>query len=325
MLDEYKESQSIVYNQLKNILSSNLSHAYLFNTNDNVFSEKIIISFIKSIICPKNYLNSNSCNDCVLCKRIDEGNYSEIKIIKPEGLWIKKEQLLELQKEFSTKAIEGKKRIYVIFEAEKLNKQSANSLLKFLEEPEEGIIAILVTNRINLVLDTIISRCQVITFRKNKLKDYASYYKTGEKNTLIKLFFVFQNGQDVVSYINDEKSGAFLNNVIDFIKKYEESNIKMLVNTKKYFHDKFSAKEDIDYAIEIILLFYKDVIRFKIKEEVEIFDDYLEDVKRIANKNTREQLLNKIREIINIKDLVKNNININLLIDKLVIRLEGDV
>ena len=71
-------------------------------------------------------------------------SYPEIKIIEPDGMWIKKEQLMELQEEFNKTAIEGSKRIYTILECEKLNKQAANSILKFLEEPNDDIIALLV-------------------------------------------------------------------------------------------------------------------------------------------------------------------------------------
>ena len=100
---------------------------------------------------------------------INDKCYPEIKIINPDGLWIKKEQLDEIQKEFSTKAVFGTKKIYIINEADKMNSSAANSILKFLEEPVPNIIAILVTNNIYQLLDTIISRCQVISLRKNKL------------------------------------------------------------------------------------------------------------------------------------------------------------
>jgi DNA polymerase-3 subunit delta' len=324
MLDEFKEKQDIVYKQLKNALNGNLSHAYLFNTNTNVNSDNIILSFIKSILCPHNYTNSNKCESCSTCERIDNGNYPEIKNIRPEGLWIKKEQLMELQKDFSTKAIEGNKRIYIIYEAEKLNKQAANSLLKFLEEPAADIIAVLVTDKINLMMDTIISRCQTIIFKKNKLEEYAKQYETNN-NTLIKLFFVLQNGQDVVSYISDQKNKLFLDNVIEYITKQEECNIKMIINTKKFFHDKFVSKEEVDYAFELIILFYKDVINYKIRNKVNIFDDYIDSIKYVANKNNKSVLLMKLNKIIEIKDLIKNNVNSNLLIDKLIIEIEGGV
>ena len=83
-------------------------------------------------------------------------------------MWIKKDQLLDLQSEFNNKAFEGNKKIYIIRSAEKMNVQTANSILKFLEEPVDDIIAILITDNINMLLPTIISRCQVIKLNKKK-------------------------------------------------------------------------------------------------------------------------------------------------------------
>jgi hypothetical protein len=182
-----------------------------------------------------------------------------------------------------------------------------------------------VTDKMNLMMDTIVSRCQTIIFKKNSLTEYIKQFEEKNNITLIKLFFVFQNGQDVVSYINDEKNKEFINNIVEFIKKQEDCNIKMIINTKKYFHDKFTTKEDILYALELMTLFYKDAMNCKVKNKVEIFDDYVEVIKNVADKNDKDVLLMKLNKIIEIKDLIKSNVNTNLLIDKLIIEFEGGV
>jgi DNA polymerase-3 subunit delta' len=321
MLDEYIDKQNIVYRQLKKALNNNLSHAYLFITNDNIYANDIIMSFVKSIICPKNYTNNSNCSNCIVCSRIDNEEYTEVKVIRPDGLWIKKEQLFELQKEFSTKPIEGSKRVYVIYEVDKLNKQAANSILKFLEEPAEDIIAILITNNINLVVDTIVSRCLNIIFKSNKLEDYIDE----KTSTLEKLFYIFKKESDLNMYLNDEKNKIFVDSIIEFIKKYEDTKIKMINNTKKYFHDIFKTKEDIEYVFDIIILFYKEVLHYILNKKINIFNDYTDDIISIANKNEKYQIINKLNKIVNAKELIKNNINSNLLIDKLIIELEGGI
>lgn len=321
MLDEYSK-QCTVYKQLISNLKTNIGHAYLFNANKNIYSEAMIFAFAKSIICGKHYTNKENCNGCNICNRIDDGNYSEIIKIKPDGFNIKKEQLIDLQKRFSTKAIDGTKRVYIIYDAEKLNKSSANSILKFLEEPAEGIVALLITDNINQMMDTIVSRCQCITFGKNKISDYVEENKY--KNiTLTKLFSIYQTNESFDEYINNENNEEFLNNVIKFIAKYEESNIKMINNSKIYFHDKFSTKDDAYNALEIMALFYKDVIQYKINGKLELFDNYIDQIISVSKKNTDQQLINKLRTVLKIKEHIIYNANINLLIDKLVLELEG--
>ena len=164
MLNDYKEKQALAYNIMMNeIINNHVSHAYLIDENNNNESFDIVMAFIKEILCSK--LNDNERQ--VLCKRIDDGNYPEIKIILPDGMLIKKKQLLNLQQEFSRSAFEGNKRIYIIRDADKMRSETANSMLKFLEEPDNDIIAILMTNNYNNLLSTIISRCQVIRFNSN--------------------------------------------------------------------------------------------------------------------------------------------------------------
>ena len=85
--------------------------------DDNRFYD-IVISFVKMLLCPYNYSNCSykECKDCNLCGRIANGNYTEIKIIESDNLVIKKEQLLELQSDFSRVRLEGKYLIYVIYQ-----------------------------------------------------------------------------------------------------------------------------------------------------------------------------------------------------------------
>ena len=114
MLDDYQKDQPIIYKILKNqIVNEKNSHAYLFETNGYFDSQKFIEAFIKSLLCPNKYLNKEKCKNCHQCEVIEAGNFPEIKTINPDGLWIKKEQLQELQSEFNEKAIIGTKRIYI--------------------------------------------------------------------------------------------------------------------------------------------------------------------------------------------------------------------
>lgn len=324
MLDDYKEKEPIVYKQLKNIINDNLSHAFLFIKNKNLYADKIINSFMKSIICKDRYTNKKACNDCNICERIDKKEYSEIKIIKPEGLWIKKEQLIELQREMSTKALEGEKRIYVIYEAEKMNSSAANCLLKFLEEPPKNIVAILITDEYGGIIDTIASRCQTIAFYDSDINEYAKLYNYKNK-TLLKLHLLYKNNQNTEEYMNNSENVFFLENIINFILKYEEKKINMICDNKKYFIDIFKQKEDIYYSLEVMILFYKDVLKFIIKREVDIFENYLEKIREVANKNDKQKIIYKLNIMIKNKENIKSGMNINLFLEKLIIELEGGV
>lgn len=150
------------------IYNHKISHAYLFEV-DNYEDDLIYIyDFIKMILCDSSYKNIKSSNNSII-HLIDHNSFPDIVVIEPDGQWIKKNQLLDLQNEFSNKSLMGNKRFYIIKNAEKLNASSANTILKFLEEPEEDIIAILLSNNRYQIIETILSRCQILSLKESHL------------------------------------------------------------------------------------------------------------------------------------------------------------
>ena len=150
----------------KIIENNKVSHAYLIEINDYDTDKVYIFNFIKMILCNVSYEKLEKENNNII-NLIDNNDYPDIKVIEPEGSTIKKSQMIDLQKDYSNKSLLGGKRIYIVKEADKLNPASANTILKFLEEPEEDIIAILLTNNRYKIIETILSRCQILTLKEN--------------------------------------------------------------------------------------------------------------------------------------------------------------
>lgn len=141
----------------KRISEDKLSHAFLVECRNIENYRDVILEFVKKILDQNKYESGLDID-----RLVSNYSYPELKIIEPINRIIRKEQLLDLQKEFSIKPIYGKYLVYIIDGAEFLNKSSANTILKFLEEPPENIIAILLTNNIYNVIRTISSRCQCL-------------------------------------------------------------------------------------------------------------------------------------------------------------------
>ena len=148
------------------IVSSNrISHAYIIQLKNYDDDFVLVKSFVKAILCKEKRKVSElfDCKLCNICNLIDNDNYPDLCVIEPEGKEIKKSQLVGLQKEFNNKSLLDNKRIYILKEADKLNESAANTILKFLEEPSDDIVAILVTTNRYKMLETILSRCQVLS------------------------------------------------------------------------------------------------------------------------------------------------------------------
>lgn len=294
MLSDYKDKQDLAYNLLVSDLNNNcVTHAYLFDENDYSFSYEMVISFVKSLLC-LNKINNINCNECSVCKRIDNGDYPEFKIIVPDGMSIKKQQIIDLQLDFSRSAVEGNKRIYIIRDCDKMRSEAANAILKFLEEPEDNIIAILMTNNINNVLPTIISRCK-----------------------LIKLNSDIDSKCDI--------DDLLVQKAFDFLLNIEKKGNLILVDEKEILGDLLVSKDRVKLVefFDVLIDIYYDVLKYLSGVNIIKYLSYKDKIKDIANSNKISFIIDKINMLVDYKESIKFNVNINLLFDSVIVSIGG--
>ena len=195
-----------IQNILKRSHENKLAHAFLLETNDINKCYKDILSLLKQLNCDKEY-DVNCSNECNICNLINTNNLPSLVIIEPDGQNIKKQQILEMMDKFSTKPVFSKYNMYVIKEAEKFNTSSANTLLKFLEEPEDNILGFFITTNRENVISTIRSRCQVIGcfYDIDETLTYNNEYLDEVK---IYLNNIYKNKDDIV-YNKTNMSGLY--------------------------------------------------------------------------------------------------------------------
>lgn len=262
----------------KAAISNKISHAFLVcNT-----------SFDKIKLDLENVLNNYFFNE-----NIDLSNSLDVLIVNPQKDKITKEQIIDIQMELANKSQINDNRVYIITEANKMNDYAANSLLKFLEEPQENVYAFLITNNIDNVLPTIKSRCQII-------------YVDNEEENCLDLY----STDDIMCTLN----------LIDLIEK------------KKYFcfpyiYDIINKKEEKEKLINIMTImeyFYYDVFIYISLGKVNCFNNYISKVEEIAFLNNKE-VVRKLMVINKALSMLQYNLNINLFIDKLIIDLVGEL
>lgn len=277
---------NVLFNEVRN---DKISHAYLIEENDNPEAFKIVLEFVKAIICGCGEL---SIDDENICKRIDDGNYPELKIIEPDGLLIKKQQIINLQQEFSREALEGKKRVYIIRECEKMRPETANAMLKFLEEPDNDLVAILMTNNGNNILPTIISRCQRIKLSSN---------------------------------INTCTDSEYDEIVIEFIKNVTNNGKKVFINKDNFWMDKLIGKDrELMMGIfDTMIDMYYDMLKLKQGILNIKYEKYVEELKELSMNISQDKLLRIINYLLEARDSIKFNVNINLLMDSVVVNVGG--
>lgn len=321
MLDDYINVQPIAYQILYNgVKNDRCTHAYLLEARGYSKVKDFAIAYAKYLLCPFHNSNLSNCNGCNQCQVIDDDNFTEIKIIEPDGQWIKKEQLDELQKEFSTKAVTGNKKVYIIVGADRLNSASANSILKFLEEPEENIYAILIADNVYQLLDTIVSRCQVITLNKNQ-KGQHTELEAQYRMLMLLAEELFHSEDKINDYFNDKTHLDDVEAIVHFVEFFEQRGKDTLLYTTKLWHNFFSNREEIGQALDIVLFYYKDVLNLLCGRSIHLFEFYRDRMEKLLSCNDFQSLSHKITCILNAKEKLLFNMNTNLLIDQLILEM----
>ena len=250
---------TILTNTLK---TDKLSHAYLVVGEDSLYCDEFILSFVKAIFCLENKKKEfYSCENCKNCNSINHGNYVDFYKLESETS-IKKEEIQTLKSDLSVKSFYGKK-IYWIRDIEKMTEQAANSLLKFLEEPEDDIIAILSCKNISAVLPTIISRCQQIKLIGqsenieieqdeeliNITKEYVKRYMRKPHLANIYLLEKLKSKDEVVEFFKYLSLKA--------AKSYNEETVRDIVNVSKVQEKILQALTDLNGNVNATLVLEK--------------------------------------------------------------------
>ena len=254
---------TIVIKSLTNTLKTNkLSHAYLVVGEDSLYCDEFILSFVKAIFCLENKDKEFfSCEECKNCRSINHGNYIDFYKLTSDTS-IKKDEIQTLKSDLSVKSFYGKK-IYWIKDIEKMTEQAVNSLLKFLEEPEDDIIAILSCKNISAVLPTIISRCQQIklvgqsednevAINEELTKLIAEYAKKYSRKPHLANIYVLEKlktKEDIVEFFNHLS--------IQITNSYTDNTLHDVVNISKVQEKVLLALSDLNANVNATLVLEK--------------------------------------------------------------------
>lgn len=156
------DRQPQLVKRLQGLIDHNeLAHAYLL-VGPSGSGKKLLAQWVALRLFCLSSVNSQPDLTCDECQRILSNNHPDLVVAEPDGRQIKVDQIRHLKDEFSKSSVEGRQKVFIIEDAEKMTVNAANSLLKFIEEPGTDIYIFLLTTNKNAILPTIQSRTQVI-------------------------------------------------------------------------------------------------------------------------------------------------------------------
>lgn len=148
----------MLYDKLAGIVASGkISHAWLLTGRTEQTLEQAV-QLAQALLCHHLGADGQPCGECASCKKLAAGNHPDLQLVLPRGASVKIEQTRAMQYMANLEAYEGGRRVVIIHQAHTMPPAAANSLLKILEEPQEGLFFILTAPLGDSLLETILSR-----------------------------------------------------------------------------------------------------------------------------------------------------------------------
>ena len=191
--EQLRACQPLQFERFVHILEQGqLNHAYLFSGNFGSLEMALFLS--KSLFCSEK-TGIFPCEKCRNCKLIEQEEFPDVTMIKPQNQVIRTERIRELVSQFSQSGIENQRQVFIIERAEKMHVNAANSLLKVIEEPQSEIYIFFLTNDEDQVLPTIRSRTQIFQFKKQVTTLISQLEEAGLVKNKAKLLAQFSQSQ----------------------------------------------------------------------------------------------------------------------------------
>lgn len=293
--------------------SNKLSHAYLFEGDDGQTMQQVAIDFTKLILC-------NQDNQCQL--KVETFNHPDFMYISSEENTIKKDQIEQLLHHMNQLPIEGDYKVYIIESFEKLTIQGENSILKFLEEPPENTIAILLTTKPEQILDTIHSRCQHVYFKPiNKANFINRLVERDISRPVAELLSTYTTQIETAVTLNEEADlMALRKSIIKWCQLLLTNRPMALIAIVDLL------KQAKNRRLQMVTLaavngFFQDVMHAKVgMTDDMIYQDLQVDVQEYTKKLTYNQIILMYDQITEAHKKLNQNVNPTLVFEQIVIK-----
>ncbi|HDE9464578.1 TPA: DNA polymerase III subunit delta' [Staphylococcus aureus] len=300
--------------QLTNAYHSNkLSHAYLFEGDDAQTMKQVAINFAKLILCQTD----SQCET-----KVSTYNHPDFMHISTTENAIKKEQVEQLVRHMNQLPIESTNKVYIIEDFEKLTVQGENSILKFLEEPPDNTIAILLSTKPEQILDTIHSRCQHVYFKPiDKEKFINRLVEQNMSKPVAEMISTYTTQIDNAIALNEEFDLlALRKSVIRWCELLLTNKPMALIGIIDLLKQAKNKKLQ-SLTIAAVNGFFEDIIHTKVNvEDKQIYSDLKNDIDQYAQKLSFNQLILMFDQLTEAHKKLNQNVNPTLVFEQIVIK-----
>lgn len=315
-----------IIEHLQNAISMDkVSHAYILNGPENSGKMTLAKSFAMALQCEKH--GTDGCMECRSCKQVISGNQPDIIYLqheKPNTISVD-DIRTQINNDVSIKPYASPYKIYIIDEAEKMNMQAQNALLKTIEEPPAYAVILLLTTNADSFLPTILSRC--ITLNLKVIPDEVirnflmKEYQIPDYKADICTAFAQGNAGKAIQLASSQDFNEIKDSAIQLLKRIKDIELYEMIEAIKYISQ---YKLSINDYFDIMIIWFRDVLLYKATSDVNglIFKDEIYDIKTQASKSSYQGIETIIKALEKAKYRLNANVNFDLVMELLLLTIK---
>ncbi|NOU98341.1 DNA polymerase III subunit delta' [Paenibacillus sp. LMG 31456] len=314
--------------RVKRILQNSLrtdkvSHAYIFTGPSGTGRRQMALAFAQALYC--QVLPDDACGECLDCRKVEHGNHPDLHWVKPDGASIKIEQIRELQKQFSYRAVASGLKMYVLEDADKMTVQAANSLLKFLEEPTSRVVAVLITDNGQALLPTIRSRSQWVPFAPlSRHLMVSALQSEGHSSVLIQAAVRLAAGTDAARELIQGNGFAEIRNLVIQLTKESLTRLPTAMLTAQQKMAKSELSDQLPMFMDMLILWLKDMVRLSLGDRNDLV--YADQTEWMAGQSLSYDMKHWVHcldQAIELQKRLRFHANPQLVLEKMLMQLKG--
>ncbi len=321
--------QNIIRHFQSAIAQGKVGHAYILNGPDRAGKRLLADAFAQTLQCesPEAKKTGSPCHACRSCKQAESGNNPDIiNVLHEKPNTISVEDIrTQVVNTVDIKPYAYAYKVYIIDEAEKMNVQAQNALLKTIEEPPHYAVILLLTNNADLFLQTILSRCvrldltavadevvRAFLMKQVRIPDYEAD---------LCVAFAQGNVGKAITLATSEDFHDIRESVIDLMKRIREMDLAELVAAVRRISDEKLVIQDY---FDIMMIWFRDVLLYKATKEIDAltFKDEILEIKKQADRSTYQGLEAVIEAIGKAKARLQANVNFELTLEMLLLTIK---
>jgi len=315
-----------IIEHLKNAITMDkVSHAYIINGPEKSGKMMLAEAFAAALQCEKG--EEEPCLECHSCKQAVGRNQPDILYVrheKPNTISVD-DIRTQLNNDIVIKPYSSKYKVYIVDEAQKMNVQAQNALLKTIEEPPAYAIIILLTTNADSFLPTILSRCVTLNIKAvadDVIKKFLmKEYQIPDYQAEVCVAFAQGNVGKAIALASSEDFNELKSAAIQLIKRLDDIELYEMTEAVKQISE---YKLEINDYFDLMMIWYRDVLYYKATKDVNklIFKDEVYDIKRQAEQSSYNGIETILEALQKAQVRLNANVNFDLVIELLLLTIK---